>query len=288
MPDVRRRSFARRLFSWRRVIAYSALYLLALTIGCAMSLTDRLVMIPSTQPIRLNDVERITLPPDGDRVIELYRNRNASTRPSAFVLAFTGNASRAEQDASLTMDEWIDLGADVYAMNYPGYGRSTGPARLKSAAAAGLAAYDWLRERAGDRPIYLVGNSLGTTVALHVAAERPGVAGLMLTNPPALRQLILGRFGWWNLWLAAGPIALGVPGELDSVANAARCRQPAVFVTSGRDEVVPIEYQRRVVDAYAGPRRSIDRADARHNDPMDPTLDRAMRDHLDWLTSPRN
>jgi len=32
-------------------------------------------------------------------------------------------------------------------------------------------------------------------------------ADLILTNPPPLRQLIMGHYGWWNLWLAAAPQA---------------------------------------------------------------------------------
>jgi hypothetical protein len=40
-----------------------------------------------------------------------------------------------------------------------------------------------------------------------VAANRP-CAGLVLTNPPPLRNMILQRFGWWNLWLLATPVAL--------------------------------------------------------------------------------
>ena len=50
----------------------------------------------------------------------------------------------------------------------------------------------------------------------HVAANRP-VAAIVLQNPPPLRQLILGHYGWWNLWLIATPVALGVPSELDSL-----------------------------------------------------------------------
>ena len=31
--------------------------------------------------------------------------------------------------------------------------------------------------------------------------------------------MILRRFGWWNLWLLAGPVALQIPMDLDSIAD---------------------------------------------------------------------
>jgi pimeloyl-ACP methyl ester carboxylesterase len=100
------------------------------------------------------------------------------------------------------------------------------------------------------------GNSIGTTVALHVAASRP-VAGTVLQNPPPLRRMILERHGWWNLWLIALPVALSVPGDLDSVASAESVRAPGVFVTSQDDDTIPPSYQDHVFEAYAGPKQRL-------------------------------
>ena len=286
------KSFWRRLFSRQRLIAYSSLYLVALTVGWAVSLTDRLVMIPTTQPIRLNDVERVTIYVgtsyfDVSKSVDLWRRKRPADAPpaEAFALEFIGNGNRAEEVASLAFLDWGGHRVESYAMNYPGYGQSTGPARLKTSADAGLKAYDWLKSQSAGRPIFVVGTSLGTTVALHVAAERPDVAGVALTNPPPLRQLIRGRFGWWNLWLAATPISWGVPAELDSLANALRCHQPAMIITSGRDEVVPVEYQLKVIAAYAGPTRVLARFDAGHNDGVAEADRLWMSTQVDWLWS---
>jgi pimeloyl-ACP methyl ester carboxylesterase len=125
---------------------------------------------------------------------------------------------------------------------------------------------------AGDRPVYIDADSMGCTQALYIAAKRQQtrpVAGLVLKNPPPLRQLVLGRFGWWNLWLAAGPIAAGVPRELDAITWARRCTAPAIFIRSLSDTLVPPSYQQRVIDAYAGPTFLVDYHNAGHNDPLD-------------------
>ena len=115
------------------------------------------------------------------------------------------------------------------------------------------------------------GTSIGATAALHVAAHRP-VAGLILQNPPPLREMILRRFGWWNLWLLAGPVALQIPKDLDSIANVRkRLVRAAIFLLAEKDEVVPPGYHKLVVDAYAGEKRVISLPSAHHNDPIEGT-----------------
>jgi fermentation-respiration switch protein FrsA (DUF1100 family) len=76
-----------------------------------------------------------------------------------------------------------------------------------------------------------------------------------------------------------------LPADLDSIANGARCRAPAVFVLSGADQVVPPKYHKLVVDAYAGPKRIIDVPGARHNDPLPPEAGEQVQRAMDWLLS---
>jgi pimeloyl-ACP methyl ester carboxylesterase len=167
-------------------------------------------------------------------------------------------------------------------MNYPGFGGSDGPARLSKIGPAALAAFDELRRHAGDRPIVPFGTSIGATAALHIAAQRL-VAGLILQNPPPLREMILRRFGWWNLWLLAGPVALQIPKDLDSIENAKAIHAPAIFLLAEKDEVVPTRYHRLVVDAYVGEKRVISLHGAYHNDPIEGAALADLNNALDWL-----
>src|SRR6185437_716927 len=144
------------------------------------------------------------------------------------------------------------------------------------------AAFDALRRCANDRPILPFGTSIGATAALHVAAHRP-VAGLILQNPPPLREMILRRFGWWNLWLLAGPVALQIPKDLDSISNARTIHAPAIFLLAEEDEVVPRRYHHLVVDAYTGNRRIIPLPGAHHNDPIEGTALAQLGNALGWL-----
>jgi pimeloyl-ACP methyl ester carboxylesterase len=246
-------------------------------------IADRLILWPTKHVEDAHGATRFTVPL-GTGQLEVFRATSTSpstptstsTPAEAFVLRFYGNADRAERWVAAEAAQWRDRPIELWGVNYPGYGRSTGPARLEAIGDAALAAYDALRAAAGNRPIYVFGTSLGTTAALHVAAERE-VAGLVLQNPPALRQLIVGEHGWWNLWLLALPVSLQIPHTLDSVANAARTHCPAVFLLADRDEVVPHKYHRLVADSFAGPKEVLIQEGAEHNTPM--SVDFAQRAH---------
>ena len=267
------------------MIPYGILYLIfAMFAGCG-PLASWLVLIPTTHEIKLVGGEQFSIPYE-DGSIDVWKSRTqfqSTDEPSAFVLIFSGNGSRAEEMLPYLSVMWQDHDVELWAVNYPGYGKSTPPARLQSAAEAALTAYDELRKLAKDRPIYVHGTSLGTTVSLHIAANRSDVAGLVLKNPPPLRQLIQGRFGWWNLWLLSTPISLGIPSDLDSIGNAKRCKMKALFVMSGQDEIVPIRFQKLVYDAYAGTKIQIDRDDAGHNDSFSPSEQKRIASDINNL-----
>jgi pimeloyl-ACP methyl ester carboxylesterase len=260
----------------------AGVYLAVILFG---GLPDRLILFPTTERIDPHGAVPKKIPFDGGE-LELWtaasqparRNGSADT----LVLRFYGNADRAERWAAVEAEMWNDRAVEIWGMNYPGFGGSTGPARLSSIGPAALMAFDELQRHAAGRPIVLFGASLGSAAALHIAAHRP-VAGLILHNPPALRQMILRQFGWWNLWLLAGPIALQIPHELDSAANAKAVHAPAIFLLAEKDEVVAPRYHRLVVDAYAGEKRVIALRGAYHNDPIEGAALVDLYRALDWL-----
>jgi pimeloyl-ACP methyl ester carboxylesterase len=199
-----------------------------------------------------------------------------------FVLKFSGTAGRAERATYHPMDYWTDLRAELWSFNPPGYGGSTGTASLNTLAAAAATAYRELADIAQGRPIIVMGNSLGTVAALYLSANFP-VAGLVLRNPPPVRQLIVGRHGWWNLWVASWLIAQRVPRQICSISNAARSHCPAVFLSSRRDKTVPPQFHDRIIDAYRGPHRVLELKEAEHATSLNLEEQRQYAQHLDWL-----
>jgi pimeloyl-ACP methyl ester carboxylesterase len=269
-------------FNKRRLTLVAVMcYVLVMTFGgCA----DHFVLPPLVHSSNSDGTTRYTVP-HGDGLVENFRARSpgaTNQEPKAFVLEFTGgNACDA---AKFLASRWEHRPVEVWVANYPGYGQSTGPRTLKALASAALTCFDEVKRMADKRPIFLEGFSLGTTPALHVAANRP-VDGMILQNPPPLRQLILGTRGWWNLWLVAGPVALQIPSELDSTANAQQASAPALFLFAEKDRTVPLKYQQMISDKYAGTKRVIVQVGADHVAPLNQAEEVRLHDAMDWLLS---
>ena len=246
-------------------------------------LADKIILLPTTDPIPTDGKTRRELT-FGAGTFEVWAQRTVSelaVAPDFFVLKFPGTGGRAERMSQHPAEVWQDLSAEVWTVNPPGYGTSGGRASLRFIAAVASAAYDELAKRAEGRPIVVTGNSLGCVAALFLAANRD-VGGLLLRNPPPLRQLIIGHHGWWNFGLSRF-IAEKVPTELCSAANASRARAPALFITSERDRTIPPHYQQQIVDAYAGQRRVMVLLGADHATPIDEEQADEYLQHLRWL-----
>src|SRR5881392_4006121 len=224
-------------------------------------LPDHLILFPTRASIDAGGAIRKMVPfENGELEIWTAQSRRARQqgRADVFILRFYDNADRADRWPAMEAEMWKDRAVEIWGMNYPGFGGSTGPARLARIGPAAVAALDALRREAADAPIVAYGASIGATAALHVAASRPAeLAGLILHNPPPLREVILRQFGWWNLWLLAGPIALQIPRDLDSISNAKAIYRPGIFLVADKDEVVAPRFHQLVVDAYAGEKRVI-------------------------------
>lgn len=250
----------------------------------AQMIADRLILRPSQHAISTSDKSRRMLP-FGRGSIETWMQRvgtNCSEDADVFVLKFSGTAGRAERATYHPLDYWTDLRAELWSVNPPGYGSSSGPASLKTLAEAARCVYSELRIVAQDRPIVIMGNSLGTVPALYLAGNFD-VAGLVLRNPPPLRQLIMGRHGWWNLWLGAALISRKVPRQLCSIRNAQAATCPAVFLSSRQDETVPATYQDKVIQAYGGPSCIVSLKDADHTTSLNLDEQREYSRVLEWI-----
>jgi pimeloyl-ACP methyl ester carboxylesterase len=254
----------------------------------AAPFTDQLFLFPTTYPIDPRGAQRKTIPVNGGELeVWTQRSRRAEEigSPSTYVLRFYGNADRAERWTALEAEMFNGRAVELWGVNYPGFGGSSGSANLRQSAAAGLGAFDAMKSVANEKPIFIYGASIGTTIALHVAAQR-SAAGMILHNPVPLRQLVLRRYGWWNAWLLAGPVALRIPKELDSITNAKRVHARAVFLLAENDELVLPRFQRLVVDAYAGKKRVVLLPGAHHNSALEGTIMTDVYNGYGWLFGP--
>ena len=280
--------------------AAGALISVVVSTGC-----HSLLLWPTHHPVS-TAAERLTVPgrcaPLDGAEIELFRLDVGPPHPvpDAYVLSIAGNAGRAEHmvdwTASLLAPWWEDTGRAskndgeplrlaIIALQHPGYGPNQRDPTLPKLARAGVEALEYLNAQRNGRPVFVHAWSLGTAVALHATRElgAPAVDGLILEKPPNLRSLILWRHGWWNLWLAAAPLALSLPESFLSDRNArAIDGVPALCIAADADRVVPAKSSRQVFDAYGGPKRWAV-SFAGHNDPVNEHNTPDLAVGLDWL-----
>ena len=248
-------------------------------------LTDRIILEPSRHDIAVPHKQRKLLSNAGDH-LELWVHRAGAVHegsdPDLYVLKFPGTASRAEDSTSLVESCWPELCVEIWAVNPPGYGGSSGRPSLRHIPSMASRALDELKAHASERPLLIAGGSLGCVSALYLAAN-DRVDGLLLQNPPALRETIEARSGWWHFAWARSAIARQIPGVLDSIRNAAETRVPAVFLVAERDRIVPAHVQRQIIEAYAGPKQVLNRPGADHDTPLDENDLQQLRSLATWL-----
>ncbi len=146
-------------------------------------------------------------------------------------------------------------GSAVLALDYRGYGKSEGRPTERGLYADADAAYDQLE--AFGRPIVLHGESLGSAVAVDLAARRP-CAALVLEAPFTSARAIAGR-----VLPVLGPLLIS---SYDSTEKIKRVRAPLLVMHGDRDSIVPIELGRALYDSAPEPKTFWTIPGAGHND----------------------
>jgi fermentation-respiration switch protein FrsA (DUF1100 family) len=172
--------------------------------------------------------------------------RGASALPAPVVLYFGGNAE--EVSGTLAEPRW-PRDWTIVAINYRGYGASEGTPGEAALLADARVIYDAIAARPGVDPRRIVafGRSLGTGVAVKLAAARP-LAGLVLVSPYD-SLVALGRTHY--PWL---PVSALLRHRFDSGDDAQRLQVPLLAIVADRDSIIPHERSQALYDAWAGPK----------------------------------
>lgn len=210
----------------------AALWLLAAAAGAYLALC----LLMFSQQRRLLYYPQFTrADPEGtdfalDRGDALLRGRIANPGAPDPVLYFGGNAERVE-DGREAFAAWLPE-RTVYLPAYRGYGASGGTPGESALLADALALYDFVRARHPGQRISVVGRSLGSSVAAHVAARRP-VDRLVLVSPfDDLGAVAAEHYPWL-------PVRLLLRERHDTAAHLRGYRGPLLVLRADRDAVVP-------------------------------------------------
>ncbi len=205
--------------------------------------------------VGLTDFKEVEInTPDGETILAWH---HPATDGVATLVHFHGNGgSIALRAARYQM--FAQAGFGVLAVSYRGYGGSSGTSTEAGLIADGLAAYDFVENSTGG-PIVLYGESLGTAVAIQVAAERE-VAGMVLEAPPSSILEVARRAYPWL------PVEWLLKDRFRSDQRIGAVTAPVLMVHGRRDAVIPFDLGETLFRMANEPKRfvAIDRAG--HND----------------------
>jgi fermentation-respiration switch protein FrsA (DUF1100 family) len=191
-----------------------------------------------------NVVERIIATPDGEKIVAWY-GKAAVGQPT--LLYFHGNGGALELRAG-RIARYLDRGRGIFMMSYRGYSGSTGsPSEPKNVADAKLAYEALVADGVSPDDIILYGESLGTGVAIEVAAEKK-VAGVILDSP---FTSIVERAAQLYPWL---PVRLLLQDRYESIQRIRDVHAPLFILHGEADNIVPVEMGRELYEAANEPK----------------------------------
>jgi fermentation-respiration switch protein FrsA (DUF1100 family) len=183
---------------------------------------------------------------DGEHIVAWWKPPEPGR---ATLLYFHGNGgsllNRRDRARLLSAD-----GRGLFLVSYRGYSGSTGSPTEEGLREDARAAYAWLAERVSPRRIVLFGESLGSAVAVHLAAERP-VGGVIL-DAPFTSATDVARLHYWY-----APVDLLLLDRHRSVEAIGGVKAPLLVLHGDRDGVVPIGLGERLFAAAPGPKRFV-------------------------------
>lgn len=242
-------------------IALAAALVLAALLALAWLAQRRLLYFPSRHDLAAvtGAAQRLGLEPWTDAAGRFlgWRAPHPDGAPVARAVVLHGNAGAA-LDRTYLRDVLQAPGLppfEVFLLEYPGYGARSGAPTEEAIVAAAVEAIDLLGP---GLPVLLVGESLGSAAAALAAAERPGVAGLLLLTPVAsITSLARRHYPFAPSFL--------VRDAFRADRALPRYPGPVAFLVAGRDEVAPPDLARDLHAARAGPKRLWEEPDATHN-----------------------
>ena len=233
----------------RFLIVVAGIYLLVCT-GCA-SLQRRMIYFPPKFTAQRVDemaqranLERWTNSSGGF----IGLKRLSPKQPAAGqVLIVYGNASYAAGCAHYVDKLQTAAAFDVFILEYPGYADRSGKPSQRSLFQAADEAFQRLST---NKPVFLLGESLGSGVASYLAGTHSNAVDGLILISPFNRLTDVAQYHMPIL-----PVHLLLIDRFPSEDYLRKYHGRVGVVVCGRDTVVPEKFGLRLYNSYAGPKR---------------------------------
>lgn len=154
------------------------------------------------------------------------------------LIYFGGNAEAVVANAQSFSEKFTNK--TIYLVNYRGYGGSTGkPSQIALFSDAELI-FDQLSQH--HENIAVIGRSLGSGVAMHLASQRSVNQLVLITPFDSILAIAQEQFPMF-------PIAILLKDPYDSIALADKVSANVLLVAGGVDSVIPRKHTQRLFEA---------------------------------------
>jgi fermentation-respiration switch protein FrsA (DUF1100 family) len=213
---------------------------------------------------------------DGERLDGWWRPPPATERG---VVLFLHGTPGTVPDQVWRLDQLKHSGLGILAIDWRGYGGSTGDPTELGLRADARAGFDFIRAAAPQSKIAVFGESLGTGPAVALARDRP-VAGVLLNAPYAsVRRLFeLRGLPIPYRWLMKDPF--------DSEALIGGVTAPLLILHGTDDPAIPVAEAHRLYDAAHEPKMIFIADGAGHLDAWEGGGERLAFEALTRWTTP--
>ncbi|CCG96641.1 conserved protein putative peptidase with alpha/beta-hydrolase domain [Marinobacter nauticus ATCC 49840] len=175
-----------------------------------------------------------------------------------------GNAQNVS--AHILNVAWLpEQGYNVFTIDYRGYGQSTGAPDIEGALHDVETGLRWLahQEHTEDRPLYLLGQSLGGALGIALASEwtqrneHPALDGIILDGTfSGFRYIAREKLDqFWLTWPFQYPLSWTIPDDYEGTDRIADLSPvPVMVIHSVRDGIIPFEHGVRLYEAAEQPK----------------------------------
>lgn len=155
------------------------------------------------------------------------------------VIYFGGNAERPETNIGTFRETFEDH--TIYLLNYRGYGDSDGSPTETGLYADAEVVFD--HAAGSHQHVSLMGRSLGTGVATHVASCREVHSMILIEPYDSMVNVARSHYPFF-------PVGLLLRDRYDSAERAGRITAPTLMIIAGSDEVIPRHSTDRLIEAF--------------------------------------
>ena len=202
-------------------------------------------------------VAQVRIPTSDGQQLQCYWIPRSDSR--RVLIYFHGNAG----NISHRLPDLLNLARmnlNVLGVGYRGYGTSTGTPSEEGIYRDGQAALHHIIEKKGfDRgQIYLLGRSIGSTVAVEIA-QKMALAGVILVTPLTTAKAVAKANGLGIFSSLAGD-------AFNNSRKISELRAPLLIIHGTRDEIIPFRLGRQLFDQAVVPKEFVAIEGAGHND----------------------